>query len=183
MAGITVAALTTGLIVTCRPTLVNRPFACAMYKPALASEGTVATTRSGFSRPAGPAEPAALAWPPHAAAVTAIPATVTAARTQRHDRRPWPADTAVKDLAGTAPPTWAAAARLVSGGPQPAPSPGWVTSQDLSRMPESSADAVTAAGAVTGCVAFSCPSGRAPAHLAVRRLTWPCAGSPGRATG
>src|SRR5215469_10741267 len=33
MAGITACALTTGLIVTCRPTLVNRPFAWAMYRP------------------------------------------------------------------------------------------------------------------------------------------------------
>src|SRR6516164_1955287 len=89
MGGITAAALTTGLIVTCRPTLVNRPCACAMYRPALASAGTTATTRSGFSGPAGPA---GRPGPPplHAAAVIANPATVTAARTRRHGRRLWP---------------------------------------------------------------------------------------------
>src|SRR6516165_491576 len=118
MDGITAAALTTGLIVTCRPTLVNRPRARAMYRPALASAGTTATTRSGFSGPAGLAgRPGP--QPPHAAAVIATAATATVARTRRHGRRPRP----------------------VFRDPRPAPRPGWATCQSASVMPESSADA------------------------------------------
>src|SRR5215475_6196625 len=88
-AGITVSALTTGLIVTCRPALVNRPFACAMYKPAWASAGTTATTRSGFSGPVGLAEFAGLAefeLPPQAVAITAMPAIAIIARARHKER-------------------------------------------------------------------------------------------------
>src|SRR5262244_422862 len=112
MAGITAPALTTGFTVTCRPTLVNRPFAWAMYRPALASAGTTATTRSRFSGPEAPAVPAGLPWPVQAAAATAIPAIVTAARPRRHGRRAWPAGTAV------------GRARPARPDPQPVPKPG-----------------------------------------------------------
>src|SRR5215472_10567619 len=118
MDGITAAALTTGLIVTCRPALVNRPSACAMYRPALASAGTTATTRSGFSGRAALAGPPGLPLP-HAAAATTIPAAVTAARARRHDRRPWP----------------------VFRDPLPAPGAGRAMGQGASVMPGSSADA------------------------------------------
>src|SRR5215831_5606211 len=87
--GTTVSALTTGLIVTCRPALVNRPFACAMYKPAWASAGTTATTRFGFSGPAGLAEFAELAefeLPPQAVAITAMPAIAIIARARHKER-------------------------------------------------------------------------------------------------
>src|SRR5215831_17093931 len=152
MAGITVTVVWTGLIVTCRPTLVNRPFACAMYRPAWASAGTVATTMSGFSRPvAAPEAPEApeLELPPHAAAVTAIPATAIAAMARRHERRPRPANPVVMGPR-----------RPVFADPQPALSTGCLTLQDVSVMPESSDDAMTVAGAVTGCVTFL--------------LIWPC---------
>src|SRR5215467_10875003 len=161
MAGITAPALTTGLIATCRPIPVNRPFAWAMYRPALASAGTTATTRSRFSGPFAPAVPAGPPWPVQAAAATAIPAIVTAAKPRRHDRRPWPAGTAVLGRARPARPARTAATQLLPGAPQPVPKPGCVALKDLRGMPESSADAVTAAAAVTGCVAFPAQPGRA----------------------
>src|SRR5215831_18899718 len=154
MAGITAPALTTGFTVTCRPTLVNRPLAWAMYRPALASAGTTATTRSRFSGPPAPAVPAGPPWPAQAAAAAVTPAIVTAVMPRRHDRRPWPAGTAVLGRARPARPTRTAAAPLPPGDPQPVPKPGWEALQYPRRMPESSADAVTAAAAVTGCVAF-----------------------------
>src|SRR5215471_18707731 len=104
MAGITACALRTVSILTCRPAFLNRPFACAIYRPALASAGTVATTMFGFSGAPGLPEPAApveLTLLPHAAAVTAIPVTTAAAKTRRHDRRRR-MDPAIAGLAGTA---------------------------------------------------------------------------------
>src|SRR6516225_4285166 len=129
MAGITACALTTGLIVTCRPTLANRPSAWAMYRPALASAGTTATTRSGLSGPSAPAVPAGLPWPVQAAAATATPVIVTAAR--RHERRIWPAGTAALDRARPARPARTAATELLPGDPQPVSKPGWVALRNL----------------------------------------------------
>src|ERR1039457_6814465 len=112
MAGITVDELVTGWIVTCSPCLANRPFSCAMYRPAAPSPGTAATTRSRFSGPAdlvalavlpqaaaGPAAPGARvhpgrAWGVRAAgrrrgpAATAVPAIMITARVWRKGRRP-----------------------------------------------------------------------------------------------
>ena len=65
------------------------PFACAMYKPAWASAGTTATTRSGFSGPEGLAEAAGLVeleLPPQAAAITAMPAIAIIARARHKER-------------------------------------------------------------------------------------------------
>src|SRR5262249_32898444 len=140
MAGITAPALTTGLIVTCRPTLANRPCAWAMYRPALASAGTTATTRCPFSgppAPALPAGPAGLRWPRRAGGAAAPPAIVTAVRPRRHDRRPRPAGTAGPGRARPARPARTAAAPLPPGDPQPVPKPGWVALRYLRGMPES----------------------------------------------
>src|SRR5204863_3693256 len=133
-----------------------------MYRPAWASAGTTATTRSGFSGPAGPT---GSAWPPHAAAATAIPATVIPAAARRQGRRPWPVNVAVRRLAGSAQPArpaatraacaaatraawpaptgaaWPAATLPALGDPEPARSPGSVALEDVSRMRASLGDA------------------------------------------
>src|ERR1039457_3283546 len=85
MAGITVDELVTVWIVTCRPCLLNRPFSCAMYRPAAPSPGTAATIRSLFS---GPADLVALAVLPQAATATAVPAIMSTASVWRKGRRP-----------------------------------------------------------------------------------------------
>src|ERR1039457_4787694 len=87
MAGITVDELVTGWIVTCSPCLANRPFSCAMYRPAAPSPGTSATTRSRFS---GPADLVALAVTPHAATAMAVATIVITATACRKERRPPP---------------------------------------------------------------------------------------------
>src|SRR5215831_19675327 len=84
--GTTVRALTTGLIVTCRPALVNRPSSCAIYKPAWASAGTTATTRFGFSGPAGLAVLAGPELPPQAATMAAMPAIAIIASARHKER-------------------------------------------------------------------------------------------------
>src|ERR1017187_6321167 len=85
MDGITVDELVTVWIVTCRPCLLNRPFSCAMYRPAAPSPGTAATIRSLFS---GPADLVALAVLPQAATATAVPAIMSTASVWRKGRRP-----------------------------------------------------------------------------------------------